>query len=67
MRRGFAPVRALALIFAGCSMLLVSCGTMVPANEQFHQEQAKTVYRSADEETREAPPSIVPHQKIPGE
>lgn len=40
---------------------------MAPANEQFRQEQSKTVYRSADEETREAPPTIVPKQKIPGE
>jgi len=60
-------VRALAPIFAGCSLLLVSCGTMTPANEEFRQERSKTVYRSADEETREAPPTIVPQQKIPGE
>jgi hypothetical protein len=62
-----SAVRVLLILSASCSFLLVACGSTAPANEQYRQQSAGTVYRAADEEAREAPPTIVPQQKIPGE
>lgn len=53
-------VTALALLESGCKSL-------APANEQFREQPKKTVYRAADEETREQVPTVAPEQKVPGQ
>jgi hypothetical protein len=56
----FAFLPAMALLCAGCKNLL-------PPNEQYREQPNKTVYRAADEETREEPASVDPQQKVPGQ
>jgi hypothetical protein len=43
------------------------CKNAPPANEQYQERPSKTVYRAADEETREEPPAVAPQQKVPGQ
>jgi hypothetical protein len=48
-------------------LLQTGCKNLTPANEQYREEPNKTVYRAADEETREEPATVAPQQKIPGQ
>lgn len=55
----------IALIF-GFALLSIGCKTPAPP-EQFREQPNKTVYRAADEETREEPATVAPQQKVPGQ
>ena len=58
----------LILIMNGFIGLLAGCSTLLgPTNEKVRQEPNKTVYRSTDESAADAPTTVAPHQKIPGE
>lgn len=48
-------------------LLIGACSMVGPGVEEVRKEPAKTVYRSADESTAEAPPVVPPKQKVPGE
>jgi hypothetical protein len=60
------PRVAIAFILA-FALLDTGCKNLAPANEQFQERPNKTVYRAADEETREEPASVAPQQKVPGQ
>jgi starvation-inducible outer membrane lipoprotein len=55
-----AFIPALALFATGCKNL-------PPANEQYQERANKTVYRAADEDTREEPATVAPQPKVPGQ
>ena len=55
------------LFILACLILHNGCKNAAPVNEQFQERPNKTVYRAADEETREESPTVAPQQKVPGQ